>query len=73
VFPRPYLGSELDHERQSDMLAQAARPRLVRRLRDLARTSRPQNGPSGGWPVPSTAAARRCFLHEPHRRTNHPK
>jgi hypothetical protein len=37
MFTHPYIGSQLAHERQRDMLAQASRQR---QLRDMARASR---------------------------------
>jgi hypothetical protein len=40
MFTHPYLGSQLARERQRDMLAQAGQQRLVRQVREFARTSR---------------------------------
>jgi hypothetical protein len=40
MFTHPYIGSQLARERQRDMLAQAGRHRLVRQLREHARTTR---------------------------------
>ncbi len=39
MFTHPSIGSQLALERQREMLAQAGRQRLVRQLREHARTS----------------------------------
>ena len=40
MFTHPHIASQIAHERQRDMLAQASQQRLARQLRHLARSSR---------------------------------
>ena len=40
MFTHPHIASQIAHERQRDMLAQASQQRLARQLRYLARSSR---------------------------------
>jgi hypothetical protein len=40
MFTHPYIGSQLAHQQQHDMLAQAAQQRLARQFREQARATR---------------------------------
>lgn len=40
MFTHPYIASQLAHQRQREMLAQAAQQRLVRQLAEHARATR---------------------------------
>ena len=40
MFTHPHIASQIAHERQREILAQASQQRLARQLRHLARSSR---------------------------------
>ena len=71
TFTHLSTGGQLDRQRQRDLLARADQQRLVRQLREHARTSR-RTERAGGSPACSSAPAQRRSPREPRRSCQQP-